>query len=94
MSCLHLAGEGRRAHALVTRKPCAFNNTPREEMEMPFPKPLTTPPVTTTYFMAAQRVPMRAEQLLEQARQVQGEGMLHARSSEWAEGRAHDDLAG
>ena len=36
---------------LVTRNPLALRRTPMEEAVTPFPRPLTTPPETTTYFM-------------------------------------------
>jgi hypothetical protein len=35
----------------VTRIPKPFNKTPVEEAIIPFPTPLITPPVITTYFM-------------------------------------------
>jgi hypothetical protein len=35
----------------VTRCPHAFNRTPTLLAVTPFPRPLTTPPVTSTYFM-------------------------------------------
>lgn len=35
----------------VTRSPQAFRSTPIEEAVTPLPRPLTTPPVTRTYFM-------------------------------------------
>lgn len=41
----------------VTRWPHAFSSTPMLEAVTPFPRPLTTPPVTRTYFMAAAASP-------------------------------------
>jgi len=38
----------------VMRSPECFSSRPIELLVMPFPKPLTTPPVTITYFMAAE----------------------------------------
>lgn len=35
----------------VTRRPAALSMTPMLEIEMPFPRPDTTPPVTTKYFI-------------------------------------------
>ena len=36
----------------VTRRPQAFRSTPMLEAVTPLPKPLTTPPVTNTYFIS------------------------------------------
>ena len=35
----------------VTRKPLALSSLPIDEIVMPLPRPLTTPPVTTMYFI-------------------------------------------
>ena len=36
----------------VTRRPASLSNKPIDEAVIPLPKPDTTPPVMTTYFMS------------------------------------------
>lgn len=45
----------------VTRRPAAFSRTPRELMLIPLPRPLTTPPVTTRYFILRPEVAIPPE---------------------------------
>ena len=49
----------------VTRNPDALRRTPIEEIEIPFPKPETTPPDTTMYFISSVSLIVLARQTAE-----------------------------